>query len=35
MIAGAVAPPRIDLANQELVEAHLHSVSAHLRAFFC
>ena len=26
MIAGAVAPPRIDLANQELVEAHLHSV---------
>jgi hypothetical protein len=26
MIAGAVAPPRIDLGNQELVEAHLHSV---------
>ena len=25
MIAGAVTPPRIDLANQELVEAHLHS----------
>ncbi|MBI3969731.1 MAG: DUF1998 domain-containing protein [Chloroflexi bacterium] len=26
MIAGAVAPARMDLANQELVEAHLHSV---------
>ena len=26
MIAGAVAPPRLDLTNQELVEAHLHSV---------
>lgn len=26
MIAGAVAPPRIDLANKELIEAHLHSV---------
>jgi len=26
MITGAVAPPRTDLANQELVEAHLHSV---------
>ena len=25
-MVGAVAPPRIDLANQELVEAHLHSV---------
>ncbi len=26
MIAGAVAPPRLDLANQELIEAHVHSV---------
>ncbi len=26
MIAGAVAPPRTDLANKELVEAHLRSV---------
>ena len=26
MIAGAVAPPHIDLANRELIEAHLHSV---------
>lgn len=26
MIAGAVAPPRIDLATKELIEAHLHSV---------
>ena len=26
MIAGAVAPPRIDLLNKELIEAHLHSV---------
>ena len=25
MIAGAVAPPRMDLTNQELVRAHLHS----------
>lgn len=26
MIVGAVAPPRLDLANRELVIAHLHSV---------
>ncbi|MBI2940104.1 MAG: DEAD/DEAH box helicase [Chloroflexi bacterium] len=26
MIAGSVAPPRMDLANRELVKAHLHSV---------
>jgi len=26
MIAGQVAPPRMDLGNKELVEAHLHSV---------
>ncbi len=26
MIAGAVAPPGMDLGNRELVEAHLHSV---------
>ncbi len=26
MISGAVAPARIDLANQELIEAHIHSV---------
>ncbi len=26
MIAGAVAPPAIDLANEDLLEAHLHSV---------
>lgn len=26
MIAGAVAPPRFDLANQELLEAHIHSL---------
>ena len=26
MVAGAVAPARLDLANQELVEAHIHSV---------
>lgn len=25
MIAGVVAPPRIDVANKELIEAHLHS----------
>ena len=25
MIAGAVAPPRIDVVNKELIEAHLHS----------
>jgi len=25
VIAGAVAPPRIDIANKELIEAHLHS----------
>ena len=25
MIAGAVAPPRIDIANKELIEAHLQS----------
>jgi hypothetical protein len=26
MIAGKVAPPRLDLGNRDLVEAHLHSV---------
>ena len=26
MIAGAVAPPRMDLSSKDLVEAHLHSV---------
>jgi superfamily II DNA/RNA helicase/very-short-patch-repair endonuclease len=26
MIAGAVAPPRLDLANKDLIEAHLRSV---------
>jgi hypothetical protein len=26
MVAGAVAPPRLELGNQELVRAHLHSV---------
>lgn len=26
MISGAVAPPRMDLGNQDLVKAHLHSV---------
>src|SRR5262249_2695331 len=26
MIAGAVSPPRLDLANKDLVEAHLRSV---------
>ena len=26
MVAGAVAPPRLDLGNQELVRAHIHSV---------
>jgi superfamily II DNA/RNA helicase len=26
MIAGAVAPPRMDLANRDLVQAHLHAV---------
>jgi ATP-dependent helicase YprA (DUF1998 family) len=26
MIAGSVAPPRMDLANRDLVEAHLHAV---------
>ena len=26
MVAGAVAPARLDLGNQELVEAHIHSV---------
>ena len=25
MIAGVVAPPRIDIANKELIEAHLQS----------
>lgn len=27
MVAGAVAPPRLELANEELVRAHIHSVS--------
>jgi len=26
MVAGAVAPPRLDLGNQELVRGHIHSV---------
>ena len=26
MVAGAVAPPRLDLANEDLVRAHLHAV---------
>jgi hypothetical protein len=26
MVAGAVAPPRLELGNQELVRAHIHSV---------
>ncbi len=26
MVAGAVTPPRLDLANEDLVRAHLHSV---------
>ena len=26
MVAGAVTPPRIDLANEDLVKAHLHAV---------
>ena len=26
MVAGAVAPPRLELANENLVRAHLHSV---------
>ncbi len=26
MVAGAVAPPRIDLANEDLVRAHVHAV---------
>jgi ATP-dependent helicase YprA (DUF1998 family) len=26
MVSGAVAPPRIDLANEDLVRAHLHAV---------
>lgn len=26
MVAGAVAPPRLELANEELVRAHIHSV---------
>ena len=26
MVAGAVAPPRLELGNQELVRAHVHSV---------
>lgn len=26
MVAGAVAPPRLDLANEELIRAHVHAV---------
>lgn len=26
MVAGAVAPPRLDLANEELVRAHIHAI---------
>lgn len=26
MVAGAVAPPRLDLANQDLVRAHVHAI---------
>jgi len=26
MVAGAVTPPRLDIANQDLLEAHIHSV---------
>ncbi len=26
MVAGAVAPPQIDLSNEELIRAHLHSI---------
>jgi ATP-dependent helicase YprA (DUF1998 family) len=27
MVAGQVVPPRLDLANEDLVRAHLHAVS--------
>ena len=26
MVAGAVTPPRLDIANEDLLEAHIHSV---------
>ena len=26
MVAGAVGPPRLDLANEDLVRAHVHAV---------
>jgi len=26
MVAGAVAPPRLDLANEDLVRAHIHAI---------
>ena len=26
MVAGAVSPPRLDLANEDLVRAHVHAV---------
>jgi len=29
MVAGAVAPPRLDLSNEELVRAHVHAVWLH------
>ncbi|MBW3635340.1 MAG: DUF1998 domain-containing protein, partial [Armatimonadetes bacterium] len=29
MVAGAVAPPRLDLSNEELVRAHVHAIWLH------
>ena len=26
MVAGQVAPPRLDLANEDLVRAHVHAI---------
>ena len=26
MVAGAVSPPRLDLANEDLVRAHVHAI---------
>ena len=26
MVAGAVAPPRLDLANEDLVRSHVHAI---------
>jgi hypothetical protein len=33
MVAGAVAPPKLELANQDLVKSHIYSIDNALTAF--